>query len=278
MYYIKLQGIENREILRNIYQSIDVFRLSNRSFLLYEIPYTTTIPIKEIKAHAFLIDLNLYNSEDEELLEDLVFDLIEVRSNVLVKFSGDNAVNVMFTELYRAHGLNVIPWSNEFLEKEITIQDLGYTELQIINEIFELPVATLQFSEGDFIIKLIVGKDGIVTNEEGTVIGELQKEYLIEILHKKPDHFRDKISKVLNDYNLDTPFTPKFYEPWPFLLDEDNVTEKIIDYKYKVFNFIKNIEPKDYPNLPHEVVKILNENNYIQMKDIVNVLEESGAN
>ena len=267
MYYITIKGVADLAILNNINQTINLFRLGNRSFLLYEV-IDIKQNIKEIKAHAILFDLSLFSVE-EELIEEGIFDLIEAGTNILIKESTDLQLNSIFKALAKKHGLSYQLWSSYCFEREITLESIGYNEFQIIREIFKLPVSTLQFSEADFIMSLTIDEKGLVMDEDMRILGDLRHNELIELIHYKPVDFKERVIDCISYYSNERGFTPYLYEPWPFLIGMDNITKRIIDYKYKVFDFVKGIAPEDYPKLPFDIVQLLNENGYIMMKDIM---------
>ncbi len=271
MYFLKLKGITDKSIFRNIYKNMDIFRLSNRTFILYEIPQAIEIPLKLIKAHAFLLDLCCFKELNEDALEDLVFDLIEIKNNILVKESGDEKHNALFYSLAADHGLEVRKWEPYKFDRKIDISNLNLNDFYIIKEIFQMPVEDIKFSEADFLLKYNITSDGLVYDEENAVIGNLYSDNLIEIINKMPANFKTHVDRLVSKHE-ETSFSPYFYEPWPFIYGDNETTEKIVAYKYKVFDAIKNIEPKDYPGLPMAVIDILNICGYITIPDIINVL------
>jgi|GEM_PF-4984033 len=267
MYYITVKGVTDLVILNNINETLDVFKLRNRSFLLYEI-IDIKQKIRGFKAHAILLDISLFIFE-EELIEERIFDFIEEDTNILIKESNKHELNNSFKALAKKHGLSYRPMESHYFDREINLEAIGYNELQIIREIFKLPVSTLQFSEADFLLRVTVDKNGLVMDENMRVLGDLRRDKLVELIHYSPVDFKERVNACLSYYSHERGFTPHMYEPWPFLHRIDNISKKIIDYKYRVFDFVKGIEPEDYPRLPLEIVQLLNDNCYIMMKDIM---------
>jgi len=268
-----LDGIRNIDILKNIYQSIDCFSLFNKVFLIYKLNLKDGEPVnKNIQAHVMMLDLNDFEGKETSYIEDVVADIIEMNTSVVVKdYRGkDEEFKSKVHSIIEDFGMK-FSWSEFNFDKEIDLTSPTYNEMQIINEIFEEPIKGFAFSSRNFLLKYSIDEGGQVFYKNKKVL-DLKESQFVELLFTSNDEIPMKIEKELQYYNKNSGLTTKFYEPFVFLPEDEDVNSKILKYKYKVFETLKNISPDMYPKIPAEVAEVLNKNGYIQLNDIMEII------
>ncbi|WP_459195601.1 hypothetical protein [Wukongibacter baidiensis] len=275
MYLINIKKLKDEEILNNIYQSIEHFRLQDRVFITYEIDIENRdIELFNVQTHAFILDLNELSKISESDMEELVYDLIETRSNVLVRHDTgkDNDILKRFEGICLKNGLAYMELKKFDFNKDIKLEDLQYNEYQIVKEIFEETVEVRSFRSTDFMIKLEIDSKGKIYDRKGKFVLDLASSEFISILNMAKEE--NVLNKEMNFFReAKGLFTLDFYDPFVFMFDVEEINQKIIDYKYKVFDLIKDLSPEDYPRVPRPIIDILNKNEFIRLTDILNIIK-----
>lgn len=272
MYLINIEGLRDEEILNNIGQSIEHFRQQDRVFSIYEIDgLNIGFKPSKIPVSAFKVNLNRIENYSVSDIEEFVIYLKELNSNIFLMPNNKNIVKT-FKDMSADNGLAYMLYEPFDFDRELKVENFTYNEYQIIKEIFEEPLDAGGFTSVDFMFKLKINEGGIVYNSNGKQLLDLKKDEFADIFLMKPED--SMWEKELEICRKNKSFTVKFYNPLAFLFGFEtvNINKKIIDYKYRVFDSIKNISPQDYPKVPNPIIDILNRNEYIKLEDSLNII------
>lgn len=281
MYLLTLDKVSDPKILKNIYTNIDCFNLDGHTFIVYNLDLTNGFNFNsKMMCHVISVDLRDLVHYNEDQVEDIILDLITTA--IPVAYSNIELVDTSLLNMVKllsdTHKLKyTLLWKGMYSE-DIDLVNLSYNDIEIVKEIFGCKCGESAMNSTDFLYRFTVKSDGclyddyteqLLSNlcEVGYYEAIQQNSILINtIIHKEMDeYFREKI---LSNY---------FYEPWIFLLHKDVtvINQLIQEYKLKIFNSIKNIDPEDYPRMNSEIISLMNKTGYIKMNDILEIVENT---
>jgi len=275
MYVAEIRDLENKALAKDIYKSIDTFNMAKDIFFIYESTFKNGFTVnKDVIAHMHILNLNNLEKikDDEETIEDLILDYIELDREIIVKpYTGeDENFKKLLEDIIEEFGLKYRLFEPYNFDREIRLDELAFEDYNIALEIFENSnYKKLPFNSRRMLIHLVIDENGIVWCEKDKVL-DLNEEPFYNIkFYRNKDIDKKLEAEITREEGI---FNTDWHEPITFLTEEGNVSEKIVDYKYKVFNKIKNIKPRDYPETNPTLIELLNNLGYIQMDDVVDIL------
>lgn len=278
MYLLTLNKVSDLSILKEIYLSIYNYGLINQFFIVCNPDLKSkTYKIPNLIYNAIKIDLEILKDYSTEDIEDIMFDLVEVSSNVIFnKKSAPKELIGNIEEICVSTGLSYRYYGDTGLDKKVDLNNLTFNDLNIIYDIFNKKNNVKQYNPRDFLVRLSIDNKGVMSLENGKKVGNILDSSFITELLKAPQYLLSNIEMMEKgcaqsssphiDYTL--------YEPWAFLEEDTEIFTKIEEYKWGIFEAIKNIEPHQYKYLSKELVEILNESEYIQFKDIFKIISK----
>ncbi len=276
MYLLNIKNVTDKKILSNIYNNINQFGLGDKFFIVYEPDFSQSVKIdKNILAHVILINPSQLKAYSEEVIEDLILDLIEMGGFVLFRCSDCEDTDLV-ASICNSFKLNHLFVRDSHYENNIDLVNSSINDVKIIDEIINSHVDENRYSTKDFIFRYTVEPSGnIIDGYSGETIMNLDDSDFIDILFHKPEGFDELKKDAFREYDAQTGLSCYFYEPWIFLMYKNDLHSKIIDYKMKVFDAIKNIDPEDYPLLRPEIAEIFNNAGYIKLNDIKKIINDN---
>lgn len=268
MILLKLEKITNLNILKEIYNKISDYKLLNQIFISYKADIQNkSYMIENLIYNVLEIDLNDFESINKDEIEDIIYDLIELNTNILfVKNNISETLKKDIENICSELGLNYRYSDEEYLNKDIDLGVLTINDLYTIYEIYQLePPNLVTFSPLDFYICLNVDNSGVVTHNN----------VYFDTLN---DNFMDIIANSFKLINKNKPndkdyvFKNCLYEPWALLNNDKDIEDKIENYKNRIFEKIKNIKPEEYPFIDKEIINLLNHFEYIQFNDVLEII------
>jgi hypothetical protein len=262
-------------MLDKIYKAIDALMFRGNVFMLYEINIGQTCLIPEgVTANVFRINID---GNIKSNIDELVVQLAECGRPVLLGDMKSDEESDKFKKSCRYFGVNYTQYEPlEFLG-HVDLANLRYNDLEIIKELLGIPSNAVKFNRLMFMHKIEVKSDGSVfvcSNYRGS----LKDEEFIAFLLDVPDQTINAVKDEFIVYTDKKPVSADLYEPWPFFDGDPHISKKIIGYKYRVFQAIKNIDEHQYMYIDRNLIDLLNEHGYIQLKDIEAILKEVSDN
>ena len=276
MYLLNIKNVTDKKILSNIYNNINQFGLGDKFFIVYEPDFSQSVKIdKNILAHVMLINPSQLKAYSEDVIEDLILDLIEMGGFVLFRCSDCEDTDLV-ASICNSFKLNHLFVKDSYYENNIDLVNSSINDVKMIDEIINSHIDKNKYSNKDFIFRYTVEPSGnIIDGYSGETIMNLYESDFIDILFHKPEGFEELKKDAFHEYDTQTGLSCYFYEPWIFLMYRNDLNSKIIDYKIKVFDAIKNIDPEDYPLLRPEIVEIFNNAGYIKLNDIKKIINDN---
>lgn len=268
MILLRLNKITNMDILKEIYTNIYDYKLLNQIFTIYRADIKSkSYNIENLIYSVLEIELDEFEEMDESDIENVIYDLIDLNTNVLfVKNNISEKLRMKVESICLELGLNYRYSDEDYLNREIDLSKLTIDDLYTIYEIYELnPPKQVTFSPLDFAVHLNIDNDGIVTHEGAYV--DILKNNFMSIF--------SKCFQFVNNHkenNKEYLFKNYLYEPWGLLDNSDGIEDKIENYKLKIFEKLKNIEPEEYAKLDTEIVNLLNHFEYVQFNNILEII------
>lgn len=273
--FIVLSDIADKAMLDKIYKAIDALMLRGNVFMLYEINIGQTCLIPEgVTANVFRINIDGNIKSD---IDEIVVQLAELGRPVLLGDVKSDEESDKFKKSCRYFGVNYTQYEpSEFLG-HVDLANLRYNDMEIIKELLGIPSNAVRFNRLMFMHKIEVKSDGsvFVCNNYS---GSLKDEEFIAFLLDVPNQTIDAVKDEFLVYTDKKPVSADLYEPWPFFDNDPHISRKIIDYKYRIFQAIKNIDEHQYMYIDRNLTDLLNEHGYMQLKDIENILKEVSSN
>lgn len=273
MYLLNIKNVTDKKVLSNIYNNINQFGLGDKFFIVYEKDYVESPEIdKNILAHVFVVDTEQLKHYSEDTIENIVLDLIEMGGFVIIRHREGDDVELV-SSICSSFKLNHLFIKDHYYENDIDLVNVSVNDIKIVNEIINGHIDENKYSFKDFMFRYTVDSEGNVIDEYSheTILNLYESDF-VEILFHKPAQFELLKKEVNSEVDKETGLSHYFYEPWLFLLHKTDMNSKIINYKMKVFNAIKNIDPEDYPVLRPEMVEIFNNAGYIKFNDIKKII------
>jgi len=282
MFLLNINGNTNPKHIEKIFSSIDHFKLIYNFTIMYTPNLGKSLKYKELLIdknfyHALKIDLNKIDNYSEEELEDFILDLEQLDSNILLKeYVGENeTLKKLLKDILDNFKLEYISDKPFDFDKEMDLTDLTYEEYMVILEIMQDDDLEKKYYSSQFLFEIRVDEDGSVYKNDKFIFNLDESEFHELFIHiKKRD--LNIMTRDYVDYHTDNILDASWYSPFIFLsnADDKNLNKKIINYKYKIFDIMKNIDPIDYPLINTEVITILNNNGYIKFNEIIDIIKE----
>lgn len=275
MYLLKLNKVTDLKMLKSIYSSIYDYKLFGRVFIVYKADLNTkNYKIPNLICDVMIVDLKDFKGVDDLEMEDIIFDLVEVKCNL---FFSKEKVSIKLQrkieDMFGDCGLKPKYLEELSLENPINIKNLSHNDVNVIHEIFGSNTNERSYSPRDFLVRIEIDSNGSLRLEEGRKIGILSDNNFLELLFKSSVMSATKVKEI--EENCDKGlFSSILYEPWYFLKQNENIYAQIEEYKKNVFNVIKNINPSEYKYLPVDIVKLLNSAEYIKFDDIIKIISK----
>jgi hypothetical protein len=219
-----------------------------------------------------LIDLNKFY--DEETLNDLVLDLVELRKTVLLfnRSKTDLGNLDKFLGICSEYGLVYKINNGLTYEPPCSLRELLYSDISILFELLDIKCNATVITPSQACIQLTLSSDGRITGKNGEVKADLANDSLVRALTMFTESEVGELTSIENYVGIENDFELCMYGTEFYATEHSNLISEILDYKYAVFDLIKNIDPADYALLPPEVVGALSTSGYVRLDDILNIL------
>ncbi len=277
MHLIELHRLSDISLLQAIYKNINHFNLLNQLLIIY----TPDLKKKSYKIPNLFYHILKLNFEellvlDEATITDIIFDLIELDTNIILHTNGVDQFSQkaqMVKSIMDESGMKyIIPHRSLILDKEIDLKKLSYNDLCIVKEIFNQKNDGIKFSITNFLFRYRIDELGDIFFQNEN-IGNVERISIARLLfteaNKKSSIIHEAEKKLCS---FTEAFSFFFYEPWLFFIEDIDYLEEIKRYKYKIYNSIKSISPYQYPEISGDIVDILNKQSYVQMNDILDLM------
>lgn len=274
MFLITLNKVISKEVLKKVYTSIYEYNLKPIIFIEYLIDLKNKNYSQEnIISDFFTLDLleleNMFNNEEISIdeIEDSLFDLIDMDKEIVLKNSLHSKILI---DVVKNTGISyVIP------EDILNIKDFDKLDTNaqlIIYDFFDKKHNYKKFKTNEFKYRFLIDNSGDIYFENKKVLNLLDKEAnLLEILFdfklidiksdKEKNH--SKVENLLGTY---------IYDPHLYLIEDIDYDKEIINIKLEIFEKIKNVSPDEYKKMTENILELFNKNNYIQLNDILNII------
>lgn len=201
---------------------------------------------------------------DEFSKEDMFYDIIESKKVLILDddYSDSEYLSKLQEELKEFDVMYLI--NQSFKGIVIDLKNPFPSVVETIKEIFMVQDNQVnKYYTKDYCIRLSV--------DENNICQQTGIEFNIDSLFR----LTDDTMKILNELvNIDTSkidFDICLYDNIFFYMEYIS-PEDILDFKYKVFDAIKNLKPEDYPNVSEDIINIINNSFYIPLDDLKEIL------
>lgn len=273
MYLIEMNALKDIDLLKRIYTGIDCFRLGNIVFVVYRFDLEEGLAVnKKLVAHLFIVECRQLAKYPEMEIEEFLLDLVEMNANVVFDFNDtpDDLKN-RIKDMASSFGIRYMEKKPFDFDREVDLRKLTFNDFQIILEIMGIESKAISYTAKDFMARYMIHPDGKVFDRYGNAVADLNKDHFVKLIfYPYPG-----IDKVLDEDSRHSVGLLKasWYDPCPFLFnDDENLNKRIVDYKYRVFEELKDIRPSMYPELQAELAEVLNKSNYICFDDIMSII------
>jgi hypothetical protein len=262
MYHINIRGLKSKPILDKIYQDMKDYNLQNIITLTY-VPLDDSFWIVEKYENVkiFLLTNEFLEKIEKTVLEEWAYQWILHDSHIIVyeNVTEENKKRLIDLNMH----LHYVSLRNILSIDNKTVQNLTIADNYLIMDMLDFSHNTRKYEMKHFGIKLSIEADGIAY-QDGNVLGNLEDELFIDVLHKSEIKHSEESKVNLFGYHL--------YEPFYFLKEKDICVSEIIAYKEKLFDILKELNPEDYIYLCNFLVNNLNKNYYIKYDELNEII------
>lgn len=279
MYLVEIKKLKDEEIYKKIYTDIDLLNISKHIYITYEFDFNENLELpKYIQAHMYIVNINQILKYSEDELEDLILDLIEFNKTIVLKNleeidpdeSNKEKIKIL-KEIIEDFGLEYFKYETYNFDKKIDLKNPDYVTYQIVLEFLDAPdLDEPVYGLKTFFKRFTINKEGILKFENEKIC-DLNKDSILKIVNYTNDKIEENFKEVLKE--RENVINTNWYEPLTYIIEGKKANEKILNYKKRVFEKIKNIPPERYPEINYEIISKFNMAGYIMLKDIKNILK-----
>lgn len=216
---------------------------------------------------------------DRDYLVSLSFDeklnivSLSLKHNVPIYIQSINEIDFEFMQMCEAANIKFYKIENDIdLEKKIDLSKLTDMEFGTIVELFEnnfekYNIEIVNHNTAINKINIIDNTIAVSNNILPLTYDNLFLAYC-KLVNSERDCYFNADTSFLSQEVL---FSLNLYDPIILLsnsLNKDTLCNDIIEYKFKVFNIIKNLKIEDYKTLDFRLCKLLNMNNFVSLDKI----------
>lgn len=277
MYLIRYNDSIDGTVLKNLNEGLEALS-SVKTLRIIDITFNEETILDKLKnSNIAVISVSAIKDID---YDDLVLDLIESGVKVYLNFdtdveddTNDLTTYKNFIEVCSQYGLFCEGYKENELIVPPSIDYLKSSDIKIVHELLLGIIADDKYELGEHPIRYRIEDDGTVldSNDNERFILSSSESVFYFLQTSKEDI--DRIVEQLKDSKVQTveAVTNYFYSDVIYLMF--NITTKdIIDYKYKIFDLIKDINPEQYNEIPDGLVVLLNRIKYICLTDLKKIL------
>lgn len=274
MFLITLNKIKNKTLLKKLYTSIYEYNLKPIIFIEFLIDLKNKNYTQEnIIADFLTLDLleleNMFNNEEISIdeIEDSIFDLIDMNKEIVLKNSLHSSILI---DVVKNTGISyVIP------EEILNIKEFDKLDTNsqlIIYDFFDKKHNYKKFKTNEFKYRFLIDNSGDIYFKNKRVLNLLDKE--VNLLKTLFDFkLIDIESDAKNNYSeIEDLLGVYIYDPHLYLIEDIDYDKEIVNMKLEVFDKIKNVSPDEYKKMTENILELFNNNNYIQLNDILNII------
>lgn len=252
------------DTLSKLYSLIDTQNFAKYCYIVFDINSDTKCMLSQSKAHLYTIDLDRLTNLSEDAIEDIIFDCIELKANLVVKSTHDSELLEVFDEISNCYGLKYMKYSNVVMEALPNLETKdGVYDIGILIEILECETDKPKYNILDYSNKFRVTENLLVLQDGSTVV-------IDDTLN---------LRTLLKLCEFENPNMPVF-ECWldhPYIfaiLDYEKALANMLEYKCKFLDYIAELTPEMMMNIDKSITKKLLSNRYVQYSKAHILLEE----
>lgn len=257
MFVIKMSSDIGKNVTDKIYRDMVKYDISSNIVLIYEVGMGFD---KNINASCYLIDAENIKDMEEEEIEDLVLDVADKKSTIIIKnIVGDCEIK----ELLDYYGINYFAEEDMEFRVDLNIDNLGKKDLEYINCIVESKGMGFDFNNIYF--RFDVDSLGNIECKETKNKFNIFENDIVKIYENCNE--LEEVNNKLCD--LDLKVDTSINNILPFLFKEYKKSE-LLRYKLGIYKIISELTPENYSKIYKHCDRFLL--NFINSKDLNKIL------